>query len=36
MGIRDLAYTGNVYVPEWTGCPVEVMKSWGCRDLRLS
>jgi hypothetical protein len=29
MGIKDLAYSGNVYVPEWTGCPDEVMKKLG-------
>jgi len=29
MGIKDLAYTGNVYVPEWKGCPDEVMKKLG-------
>ena len=29
MGIEDLGYMGNVYVPEWTGCPDEVMKKLG-------
>src|SRR6476620_10227626 len=29
MGIKDLGYTGNVYVPEWKGCPDEVMKKLG-------
>jgi hypothetical protein len=29
MGIKDLAYIGNVYVPEWTGCPDEVLKKLG-------
>jgi hypothetical protein len=29
MGIKDLAYLGNVYVPEWTGCPDEVLKKLG-------
>jgi gluconate 2-dehydrogenase gamma chain len=29
MGIKDLAYTGNVYVPEWKGCPDEVLKKLG-------
>jgi hypothetical protein len=29
MGIRDLEYTGNVYVPEWKGCPPEVLKKLG-------
>jgi gluconate 2-dehydrogenase gamma chain len=29
MGIKDINYTGNVYVPEWKGCPDEVMKKLG-------
>jgi hypothetical protein len=29
MGIEDLKYLGNRYVPEWTGCPPEVMKKLG-------
>ena len=29
MGIKDLGYIGNVYVPEWTGCPDEVLKKLG-------
>ena len=29
MGIEDLKYMGNRYVPEWTGCPPEVMKKLG-------
>ena len=29
MGIKDLAYMGNVFVPEWKGCPDEVMKKLG-------
>ncbi len=29
MGIKDLAYIGNVYVPEWKGCPDEVLKKLG-------
>ena len=29
MGIEDLQYMGNRYVPEWTGCPPEVMKKLG-------
>jgi hypothetical protein len=29
MGIADLQYMGNRYVPEWTGCPAEVMKKLG-------
>jgi hypothetical protein len=29
MGIADLQYLGNVYVPEWTGCPEAVLKKLG-------
>jgi hypothetical protein len=29
MGIKDLQYMGNVYVPEWTGCPPEVLQKLG-------
>ena len=29
MGIKDLAYIGNVFVPEWKGCPDEAMKKLG-------
>jgi gluconate 2-dehydrogenase gamma chain len=29
VGIKDLAYIGNVYVPQWTGCPDEVLKKLG-------
>jgi hypothetical protein len=29
MGIDDLQYIGNRYVPEWTGCPGEVLKKLG-------
>ena len=29
MGIKDINYTGNVYVPEWKGCPDEAMKKLG-------
>ena len=29
MGIKDLGYMGNVFVPEWKGCPDEVMKKLG-------
>ena len=25
MGIKDLQYIGNVFVPEWKGCPDEVL-----------
>lgn len=31
MGVDDLQYTGNVYVPEWTGCPPEVLEHVGVR-----
>jgi len=26
MGIDDLQYMGNVFVPEWTGCPPEALE----------
>jgi gluconate 2-dehydrogenase gamma chain len=26
MGIEDLGYIGNTFVPEWTGCPPDVLK----------
>ena len=29
MGIKDISYTGNVYVPEWKGCPDDAMKKLG-------
>ena len=29
IGIADLQYIGNRYVPEWTGCPDEVVKKLG-------
>ena len=29
MGFDDLQYMGNRYVPEWTGCPDEVLKKIG-------
>ena len=29
IGMKDIAYMGNVYVPEWTGCPDEAMKKLG-------
>jgi len=29
MGVTDLEYTGNVMVPEWTGCPPEALKKLG-------
>jgi hypothetical protein len=33
MGIDDLKYMGNVFVPEWKGCPDEVMKKLGVEPL---
>ena len=29
MGIADLQYMGNGFVPEWTGCPPAVLKKLG-------
>jgi gluconate 2-dehydrogenase gamma chain len=29
MGIKDLQYNGNVFVPEWKGCPDDVLKKLG-------
>lgn len=29
MGIDDLGYQGNTFVPEWKGCPDEVLKRLG-------
>jgi gluconate 2-dehydrogenase gamma chain len=29
MGIKDLEYIGNVYVPEWKGCPDDALKKLG-------
>jgi hypothetical protein len=29
VGIADLGYVGNTVVPEWTGCPPEVLKKLG-------
>ena len=29
MGIEDLGYMGNTFVPEWTGCPAEVLRKLG-------
>ena len=33
MGVEDLKYTGNVMVPEWTGCPDEAHKKLGVESL---
>jgi gluconate 2-dehydrogenase subunit 3-like protein len=29
MGMDDLQYMGNVFVPEWKGCPAEALKKLG-------
>jgi Gluconate 2-dehydrogenase subunit 3 len=29
MGIADLGYIGNTFVPKWTGCPPEALKKLG-------
>jgi hypothetical protein len=29
MGIEDLGYIGNTFVPEWKGCPAEVLTKLG-------
>jgi Gluconate 2-dehydrogenase subunit 3 len=29
IGVHDLAYQGNTYVAEWTGCPPEVLEKIG-------
>ncbi|MEX2273094.1 MAG: gluconate 2-dehydrogenase subunit 3 family protein [Vicinamibacterales bacterium] len=29
IGMEDLQFTGNVYVPEWNGCPEEALKKLG-------
>jgi len=29
MGVDDLQYLGNTFVPEWTGCPQEVLDKVG-------
>ncbi len=31
MGVDDLRYMGNVFVPEWTGCPPEALDRLGVR-----
>ncbi len=33
MGVEDLKYTGNVMVPEWTGCPDEANRKLGVEPL---
>jgi hypothetical protein len=32
MGMQDLQYTGNVFVPEWKGCPDEVLNKLGIKS----
>ena len=32
MGVDDLGYVGNTYVPEWTGCPDEVLDHIGVNE----
>ena len=32
MGIEDLGYIGNTFVPEWKGCPPEVLAKLGLPD----
>ena len=29
MGVEDLEYVGNEFVPEWTGCPDDALKKLG-------
>lgn len=31
MGVRDLNYKGNAFVPEWRGCPDAVLRKVGVR-----
>jgi hypothetical protein len=31
MGMHDLQYMGNVFVPEWKGCPDEVLNKLGIK-----
>ena len=32
MGVEDLQYMGNTFVPEWKGCPPEVLEQLGLSD----
>jgi hypothetical protein len=43
MGVKDLQYMGNLFVPEWNGCPPAALKKLGVnydkfdrKDLRLT
>ncbi|MDQ3674705.1 MAG: gluconate 2-dehydrogenase subunit 3 family protein, partial [Gemmatimonadota bacterium] len=29
IGVKDLQYVGNVFVPEWNGCPPAALKKLG-------
>jgi hypothetical protein len=31
LGVEDLQYKGNTFVPEWTGCPPEALAKLGVR-----
>lgn len=31
MGVKDLQYRGNAFVPEWTGCPDAALRKLGVR-----
>jgi hypothetical protein len=31
MGVKDLQYLGNAFVPEWTGCPDVALRKLGVR-----
>jgi hypothetical protein len=31
MGVKDLRYQGNTFVPEWTGCPDAALRKVGVR-----
>lgn len=31
MGVADLKFTGNVFVPEWKGCPDEALQKLGVK-----
>ena len=29
MGVKDLQYMGNVFAPNWNGCPPEALRKLG-------
>jgi hypothetical protein len=31
MGVDDLQYQGNAFLPEWRGCPPEALAKLGVR-----